>query len=128
MKCPGCRVTSTCAYESRRRMCDAPGGPYFGAHATGGEALTQHLYPDAFGPDFSQGNIPLAETLRLKLLVAACDYRGPISQCGCTEMHVCFLGRGTSPGGGPGPDVALSTCLECVRWCHDREPSHEVLK
>lgn len=119
MKCAACRVPASipCAYESRRVLCDQPGGPYFGAHATGGDDFTTPLFPDAWNPaEFSPGKprIDLATYQSRRFLVAACDYRGPKSQCGCTEMHVCFLRKGRARDGSPDPDVTLKQCLECV--------------
>ena len=56
----------------------------------------------------------LAVDLGRRLIVFECDYRGPRSSCGCTDLRVCGLGKGRGPGGGPGHDVAMADCLACV--------------
>lgn len=106
----------SCAYESRRVLCDQPGGAYFGAHATGGDDLTTPLFPDAWTAEISpeKPRIDLATYQSRRFLVTSCDYRGPQSQCGCTATHVCFRGEGRDRAGNPAPDVTINDCLRCV--------------
>jgi len=111
MKCEVCLVPAgtTCAYESRRRMCKQ--GAYFGVHATGGEDLLDAVYPNRFGPS------PGIDTwLARRMLIFACDYRGPQSACGCTSTVVCFMGvagRGRQNASGTW-DATFPECLACV--------------
>ena len=78
-------------------------GPLLIAMATGAATAL----PSVASPD-------LAADLARRALILECDYLGPPSGCGCQSLRVCFAGKGRSPGGGPGPDVAPSDCLACV--------------
>lgn len=56
-----------------------------------------------------------ATVMERQRLVLECDYRGPVAQCGCTPLRVCWLGRGSRPDPDAGyGHVVDRDCLECV--------------
>lgn len=54
----------------------------------------------------------LSLDLSRRLLILACDYRGPKAQCGCHETYVCLMGKGRAVESG-GTDVTIHDCLGC---------------
>ena len=109
-RCPSCpaREGVVCYrwVTGHARYCDwaAMGGAYAGF-------VRDHSTPDGKAPTPSP---TLAADLTRRALILECDYLGPPSGCGCQSLRVCFAGKGRSPGGGPGPDVAPPDCLACV--------------
>lgn len=61
----------------------------------------------------AEGRTP--PTVSAILLYKSCDYRGPVAQCGCTPLRVCYLGKGSRPD----PEASYGhvterDCLACV--------------
>jgi len=58
--------------------------------------------------------VPIAAVLERIELMKGCDYRGPIAQCGCTPLRVCWVGKGTRPDPEEGyGHVTERDCMAC---------------
>lgn len=67
-------------------------------------------------PQAAPDPVPLSVTLERIELMRGCDYRGPVAQCGCTPLRVCWLGKGSRPDADAGyGHVTERECMSCPR-------------
>jgi len=131
MKCPACPLVGRrepCRGESVARFCTlvVEGRTDYAAllysEATGerapfapGEPVAAPPPPPPPDPGPPAGSIEGTKAIERILLYKSCDYRGPVAQCGCTPLRVCYLGKGSRPD----PEASYGhvterDCLACV--------------
>lgn len=126
MKCPSCPLAARpegCWGESVARFCTlvASGRCDYAAmlytRATGEPA--PFACPEDVPEPPPVGTPPQAPLVVIHpsaiLLYKSCDYRGPVAQCGCTPLRVCWQGKGSRPDADTSyGHVTERDCLACV--------------